>query len=111
MIASLTKAACAALKVAEPTCFAVAESPRPRPGQQFTQAQKMLGRACGLPGVVPGMLCEPEMTSVLSQDTTGPMTVQKLEELACLRFKADLYILTSSLNSILRGSIISLKST
>lgn len=89
---SLTKAACAALKVAEPTCFAVAESPRPRPGQQFTQAQKMLGRACGLPGVVPGMLCEPEMTTVLSQDTTGPMTVQELEELACLRFKADLYM-------------------
>ena len=52
----------------------------------------MLGRACGLPGVVPGMLCEPEMTTVLSQDTTGPMTVQELEELACLRFKADLYM-------------------
>ena len=45
------------------TCFVVVESFWPRPGQQFTQAQKMLGRACGLPGVVPGMLCKPEITN------------------------------------------------
>ena len=89
---SLTRMACKALNVPEPTCFVEAESPQPKPGQQFTLAQKMLGRACGLPGVVPGMLCEPKITTVLSQDTTGPMTVQELEELACLRFKTDLYM-------------------
>ncbi len=89
---NLTRAACKALAVPEPDCFAEAASPQPKPGQQYTLAQKMLGRACGLDGVVPGMLCEPVITTVGSQDTTGPMTVQELEELACLRFKTDLYM-------------------
>ncbi|MEO1764996.1 MAG: bifunctional aconitate hydratase 2/2-methylisocitrate dehydratase, partial [Cyanobacteria bacterium J06629_18] len=56
----------------------------------FTLAQKMVGKACGLPGVRPGMSCEPIMTTVGSQDTTGPMTRDELKELACLGFSADL---------------------
>ena len=59
----------------------------------FSLAQKMVGRACGLPegqGVRPGTYCEPKMTSVGSQDTTGPMTRDELKDLACLGFSADL---------------------
>lgn len=59
----------------------------------FTLAQKMVGRACGLPngqGIVPGQYCEPQMTTVGSQDTTGPMTRDELKDLACLGFSADL---------------------
>ncbi len=56
----------------------------------FTQAQKIVGKACGLDGVSPGMTCEPIMTTVGSQDTTGPMTRDELKELACLGFTADL---------------------
>ena len=62
-------------------------------GKGFTQAQKMVGRACGLPegqGVLPGTYCEPKMTTVGSQDTTGPMTRDELKDLACLGFSADL---------------------
>ncbi|MBX9834326.1 MAG: bifunctional aconitate hydratase 2/2-methylisocitrate dehydratase, partial [Burkholderiaceae bacterium] len=66
-------------------------------GKGFTLAQKMVGRACGLPevdgkqvGVVPGTYCEPRMTSVGSQDTTGPMTRDELKDLACLGFSSDL---------------------
>ncbi|MBI2751502.1 MAG: bifunctional aconitate hydratase 2/2-methylisocitrate dehydratase [Burkholderiales bacterium] len=59
----------------------------------FTLVQKMVGRACGLPegqGVRPGTYCEPKMTTVGSQDTTGPMTRDELKDLACLGFSADL---------------------
>ncbi len=62
-------------------------------GKGFTLAQKMVGRACGLPegtGVRPGTYCEPKMTTVGSQDTTGPMTRDELKDLACLGFSADL---------------------
>ncbi len=59
-------------------------------GKGFTLAQKMVGKACGLPGVRPGTYCEPVMTTVGSQDTTGPMTRDELKELACLGFGADL---------------------
>lgn len=59
-------------------------------GRGYTLAQKMVGRACGLPGVRPGSYCEPKMTTVGSQDTTGPMTRDELKELACLGFSADL---------------------
>ena len=62
-------------------------------GKGYTLAQKMVGRACGLPegkGVRPGTYCEPRMTSVGSQDTTGPMTRDELKDLACLGFSADL---------------------
>ncbi|MDU5453897.1 bifunctional aconitate hydratase 2/2-methylisocitrate dehydratase [Pseudescherichia vulneris] len=56
----------------------------------FSLAQKMVGRACGVTGVRPGEYCEPKMTSVGSQDTTGPMTRDELKDLACLGFSADL---------------------
>ncbi|MEY0231715.1 bifunctional aconitate hydratase 2/2-methylisocitrate dehydratase [Providencia manganoxydans] len=56
----------------------------------FSLAQKMVGRACGRPGIRPGEYCEPKMTSVGSQDTTGPMTRDELKDLACLGFSADL---------------------
>jgi aconitate hydratase 2 / 2-methylisocitrate dehydratase len=62
-------------------------------GKGYTLAQKMVGRACGLPkgkGVRPGTYCEPKMTSVGSQDTTGPMTRDELKDLACLGFSSDL---------------------
>ncbi|MFA7542347.1 MAG: bifunctional aconitate hydratase 2/2-methylisocitrate dehydratase, partial [Lysobacterales bacterium] len=62
-------------------------------GKGFTLAQKMVGRACGLPegqGVRPGTYCEPKMTTVGSQDTTGPMTRDELKDLACLGFSSDL---------------------
>ncbi len=59
-------------------------------GKGFTLAQKMVGKACGLEGVRPGMYCEPVMTTVGSQDTTGPMTRDELKDLACLGFSADL---------------------
>ena len=66
-------------------------------GKGYSLAQKMVGRACGLPevdgeqvGVRPGTYCEPRMTSVGSQDTTGPMTRDELKDLACLGFSADL---------------------
>ena len=56
----------------------------------YTLAQKMVGKACGVSGVRPGVYCEPRMTTVGSQDTTGPMTRDELKELACLGFSADL---------------------
>ncbi|MDT8893856.1 bifunctional aconitate hydratase 2/2-methylisocitrate dehydratase [Halomonas sp. I1] len=56
----------------------------------YTLAQKMVGKACGMEGVRPGMYCEPKMTTVGSQDTTGPMTRDELKDLACLGFQADL---------------------
>ena len=62
-------------------------------GKGFSLAQKIVGRACGLPegqGIRPGTYCEPKMTTVGSQDTTGPMTRDELKDLACLGFSADL---------------------
>jgi aconitate hydratase 2/2-methylisocitrate dehydratase len=56
----------------------------------YTLAQKMVGKACGVAGIRPGTYCEPRMTTVGSQDTTGPMTRDELKELACLGFSADL---------------------
>ncbi len=59
-------------------------------GKGFTLAQKMVGQACGVTGIRPGTYCEPKMTTVGSQDTTGPMTRDELKDLACLGFSADL---------------------
>ena len=59
-------------------------------GKGFSLAQKMVGRACGTDGIRPGTYCEPKMTTVGSQDTTGPMTRDELKDLACLGFSADL---------------------
>jgi len=59
-------------------------------GKGYSLAQKMVGRACGVEGIRPGTYCEPRMTTVGSQDTTGPMTRDELKDLACLGFSADL---------------------
>lgn len=61
-------------------------------GKGFTLAQKMVGKACGVEGVRPNTYCEPHMTTVGSQDTTGPMTRDELKDLACLGFSADLVL-------------------
>ncbi|GAB6191946.1 bifunctional aconitate hydratase 2/2-methylisocitrate dehydratase [Desulfocastanea catecholica] len=88
----LTRLACSFLGVPEPDFFAATENPQAKVSQSYTLAQKMVGRACGLPGVLPGTVCQPKITTVGSQDTTGPMTMQEIEELACLRFKTDLFM-------------------
>lgn len=88
----LSRQACEALNRPYPSVFQEAENPTPAPNQAYTLAQKMVGRACGLEGVLPGTACEPRITTVGSQDTTGPMTMQEIDELACLRFKADLFM-------------------
>ncbi len=78
-----------ALGLAPSTLF-VRPTPPVDTGKGFTLAQKMVGKACGVAGVRPGTSCEPHMTTVGSQDTTGPMTRDELKELACLGFSADL---------------------
>ncbi|HLU20168.1 MAG TPA: bifunctional aconitate hydratase 2/2-methylisocitrate dehydratase [Pusillimonas sp.] len=88
----LTAKAREALGLPPSTLFRLPKNPEDS-GKGFTLAQKMVGRACGLPegqGVRPGTYCEPKMTSVGSQDTTGPMTRDELKDLACLGFSADL---------------------
>jgi aconitate hydratase 2/2-methylisocitrate dehydratase len=88
----LTAKAREALGLEPSTLFRLPHNPADT-GKGYTLAQKMVGRACGLPegkGVRPGTYCEPRMTSVGSQDTTGPMTRDELKDLACLGFSADL---------------------
>ncbi|MGE4279299.1 MAG: bifunctional aconitate hydratase 2/2-methylisocitrate dehydratase [Magnetospirillum sp.] len=88
----LTAKAREALGLAPSTLFRQPHAPADT-GKGFSLAQKMVGRACGLPegkGVRPGTYCEPKMTTVGSQDTTGPMTRDELKDLACLGFSADL---------------------
>ncbi|CAM8664782.1 AcnB Aconitase B [Comamonadaceae bacterium] len=88
----LTAKAREALGLAPSTLFRLPQNPADTK-KGFSLAQKMVGRACGLPegqGVRPGTYCEPKMTSVGSQDTTGPMTRDELKDLACLGFSADL---------------------
>ena len=70
--------------------FVVPDNPQPKDGQGYTLAQKMVGKACGVDGILPGTSCLPKMTTVGSQDTTGPMTQGEITELACLKFNADL---------------------
>ncbi|ABD69535.1 aconitase [Rhodoferax ferrireducens T118] len=88
----LTTKAREALGLPVSTLFRLPQNPADT-GKGFSLAQKIVGRACGLPegqGVRPGTYCEPKMTSVGSQDTTGPMTRDELKDLACLGFSADL---------------------
>jgi len=89
---SVTTLACAAIGATEPDIFAPADNPTPKPNQGYTQAQKMVGRACGVDGILPGTACEPKMTTVGSQDTTGPMTADELKELACLKFQSPMFM-------------------
>ena len=88
----LTAKAREALGLPVSTLFRLPDVPKDT-GKGYTLAQKMVGRACGLPegtGMRPGTYCEPRMTSVGSQDTTGPMTRDELKDLACLGFSSDL---------------------
>ena len=88
----LTTKAREALGLPVSTLFRLPDVPKDT-GKGYTLAQKMVGRACGLPegtGMRPGTYCEPKMTSVGSQDTTGPMTRDELKDLACLGFSSDL---------------------
>jgi aconitate hydratase 2/2-methylisocitrate dehydratase len=88
----LTARAREALGLPPSTLFRLPQAPQDS-GKGFSLAQKIVGRACGLAegkGVRPGIYCEPRMTTVGSQDTTGPMTRDELKDLACLGFSADL---------------------
>ncbi len=88
----LTTKAREALGLPPSTLFKLPQNPADS-GEGYSLAQKMVGRACGLPegkGVLPGTYCEPRMTTVGSQDTTGPMTRDELKDLACLGFSADM---------------------
>ena len=85
----LTGKAREALGLGETDLFRTPEQPE-NSDKGFTLAQKMVGRACGVEGIRPGTYCEPRMTTVGSQDTTGPMTRDELQDLACLGFSADL---------------------
>lgn len=88
----LTTRARASLGLPNTDLFRLPEAPADT-GKGFSLAQKLVGRACGLPdgqGIRPGTYCEPRMTSVGSQDTTGPMTRDELKDLACVGFSADL---------------------
>ncbi|WP_292936585.1 bifunctional aconitate hydratase 2/2-methylisocitrate dehydratase [Noviherbaspirillum sp.] len=88
----LTAKAREALGLPPSTLFRLPQNPSDS-GKGYSLAQKMVGRACGLPegkGIRPGTYCEPKMTTVGSQDTTGPMTRDELKDLACLGFSADL---------------------
>jgi aconitate hydratase 2/2-methylisocitrate dehydratase len=89
---SLTAKARSSLNLPPSTVFRIPSANIPNV-KGYTLAQKMVGKACGLPpgkGILPGQYCEPIMTTVGSQDTTGPMTRDELKDLACLGFSADL---------------------
>jgi len=87
---AVTDKARAFLGLPPSTLFTLPDNPVPKPKQGYTLAQKIVGAACGVKGVLPGTACQPVMTTVGSQDTTGPMTADELKELACLTFQAPL---------------------
>jgi aconitate hydratase 2/2-methylisocitrate dehydratase len=72
--------------------FTLPVNPVAKPGQGYSLAQKMVGKACGVAGILPGTACDPKMTTVGSQDTTGPMTADELKELACLKFLSPMFM-------------------
>lgn len=89
---TLTAKARKVLEMPEGDFFQSIQNPNPSKGQGYSLAQKIVGRACGKNGILPGSACEPKMTTVGSQDTTGPMTADELKELACLEFQSDLFM-------------------
>jgi len=89
---AVTDKARKALGLPPTNVFTLPDNPKPKAKQGFSLAQKMVGQACGVAGIMPGTACEPKMTTVGSQDTTGPMTADELKELACLKFQAPMYM-------------------
>ncbi|MBN1111684.1 MAG: bifunctional aconitate hydratase 2/2-methylisocitrate dehydratase [Bacteroidales bacterium] len=89
---ALTDRARTALGLSAIEIFTETVNPEPKPGQGYTLAQKMVGKACGKAGVLPGEACNPAMTTVGSQDTTGPMTADEITELSCLKFQSPLFM-------------------
>jgi aconitate hydratase 2 / 2-methylisocitrate dehydratase len=89
---ALTEKARNALGLAPSDLFETPDNPEPAPNQAYSLAQKIVGKECGLPGVLPGTACQPKMSTVGSQDTTGPMTADELKELACLKFQSPMFM-------------------
>jgi aconitate hydratase 2 / 2-methylisocitrate dehydratase len=89
---ALTDRARKALGLPATDVFTLPVNPVPKANQGYSLAQKMVGKACGVAGILPGTACEPTMTTVGSQDTTGPMTADELKELACLKFLAPMFM-------------------
>ncbi len=81
-----------ALGLGDTDVFTLPVNPAPKAGQGYSLAQKMVGKACGVTGILPGTACDPKMTTVGSQDTTGPMTADELKELACLKFLSPMFM-------------------
>jgi len=81
-----------ALGLGETEVFTLPINPVAKSGQGYSLAQKMVGKACGVTGILPGTACDPKMTTVGSQDTTGPMTADELKELACLKFLSPMFM-------------------
>ncbi len=88
---SLTAKARKVLGMPEADFFTAIKNPTPIHGQAYTLAQKIVGKACGVEGILPGSACEPKMTTVGSQDTTGTMTADELKELACMEFQSEIF--------------------
>jgi len=89
---AVTDRARAALGLGATDVFTLPVNPVAKSGQGYSLAQKMVGKACGVAGILPGTACEPKMTTVGSQDTTGPMTADELKELACLKFLSPMFM-------------------
>lgn len=89
---AVTDRARKALGLGETDVFTLPVNPTPKADQGYSLAQKMVGKACGVTGILPGTACEPKMTTVGSQDTTGPMTADELKELACLKFLSPMFM-------------------
>ncbi len=89
---AVTDRARKALGLGATDVFTLPVNPVPKADQGYSLAQKMVGKACGVTGILPGTACEPKMTTVGSQDTTGPMTADELKELACLKFLSPMFM-------------------
>ncbi|MDD2499574.1 MAG: bifunctional aconitate hydratase 2/2-methylisocitrate dehydratase [Geobacter sp.] len=89
---AVTEKARKALGMGDTDVFTLPVNPTPKADQGYSLAQKMVGKACGVTGILPGTACEPKMTTVGSQDTTGPMTADELKELACLKFLSPMFM-------------------
>ncbi len=89
---AVTEKARKALGMGATDVFTLPLNPVPKADQGYSLAQKIVGKACGVNGILPGAACEPVMTTVGSQDTTGPMTADELKELACLKFLSPMFM-------------------